>query len=445
MSLKKVDYIDQETIIEAENLNDIQDSIIALEETSPDAIVNTASGEAVVISDSSGKKLAGLSICGKSTQAGTPTPAAPVDVVSVGDDGEIVMGLCGKNLLPITISAVGEKYTNHGMTFVRNSDNSITINGTATETAFYNMDYVGGNATYPVLTNLVASASGLVDGVRMVVGYFNASGAAVDSVTTLWYYSQSKEYQLPADAVRGRTYLLVDKGVTFTNVLVYPMIRLASTSPTYEAYTTAQTYPITTNGLRGIPVTDKALATYTDASGKMWCTDEIDLARGVYIKRINKKTVTAETVITKHEYSNDNFFIAIIRESQKNASTDCLSTHFVKTTSGEALRTTACVYCMSNMVNAIHVSVPTTTANDITTFKNWAISNNLVVYHILATPVETPLTAEQIAAYKALHTNKPNTTIINYENAYMTVKYIADPKSYIDNKVASAILTATVE
>lgn len=31
MSLKKVDYIDQETIITAENMNDIQDAVIELE------------------------------------------------------------------------------------------------------------------------------------------------------------------------------------------------------------------------------------------------------------------------------------------------------------------------------------------------------------------------------------------------------------------------------
>ena len=39
------------------------------------------------------------------------------------------------------------------------------------------------------------------------------------------------------------------------------------------------------NGLCGIPVTDSRLSNHTDDSGQMWCCDEIDLERGVYIKR----------------------------------------------------------------------------------------------------------------------------------------------------------------
>ncbi len=50
--------------------------------------------------------------------------------------------------------------------------------------------------------------------------------------------------------------------------------------------------------------------------------------------------------------------------------------------------------------------------------------------------IETPLTAEQISAYKALHTNKPTTTITNSDNAHMAVDYTADTKAYIDNKFA---------
>lgn len=62
----------------------------------------------------------------------------------------------------------------------------------------------------------------------------------------------------------------------------------------------------------------------------------------------------------------------------------------------------------------------------------------------LAEPVETPLSEEQIAAYKALHTNKPHTVVLNDAAAGMTVSYAADTKTYIDNKiyeVAAAIVS----
>ena len=47
-----------------------------------------------------------------------------------------------------------------------------------------------------------------------------------------------------------------------------------------------------------------------------------------------------------------------------------------------------------------------------------------IAYMALTTPIETPLTAEQIAAYKQLHTYADSTTIIdNDAGAYMSVKY----------------------
>jgi hypothetical protein len=49
--------------------------------------------------------------------------------------------------------------------------------------------------------------------------------------------------------------------------------------------------------------------------------------------------------------------------------------------------------------------------------------SGIKLIYILATPIETPLTAAQIEAYKSLHTNEPNTTISNDQNAWMEVKY----------------------
>jgi cell division protein ZapA (FtsZ GTPase activity inhibitor) len=60
--------------------------------------------------------------------------------------------------------------------------------------------------------------------------------------------------------------------------------------------------------------------------------------------------------------------------------------------------------------------------------------------------IETPLTEEEIQAYKALHTNYPNTTIYNSDGAGAEVGYVADTKNYIDNKIADEVakLTAAI-
>ena len=61
------------------------------------AVINSASGESITVTDASDGKPYGLTIYGKTIQDGTPTPDAPVDLVSVGDSGNITVNVTGKN------------------------------------------------------------------------------------------------------------------------------------------------------------------------------------------------------------------------------------------------------------------------------------------------------------------------------------------------------------
>lgn len=73
------------------------------------------------------------------------------------------------------------------------------------------------------------------------------------------------------------------------------------------------------------------------------------------------------------------------------------------------------------------------------------LSNGATVRYVLNTPVVTPLSEEELAAYASLHTYKGNTTVFNDAGAYMELEYVTDAKKYIDSKISSAILQATVE
>ena len=70
------------------------------------------------------------------------------------------------------------------------------------------------------------------------------------------------------------------------------------------------------------------------------------------------------------------------------------------------------------------------------------LSTGATVIYPLAKPIETPLTADELAQYAALHTNKPNTTILNNGGAGMMANYTADTKIYIDKKFEA--LTAAI-
>lgn len=63
------------------------------------ALVGTEAGNPLSVDDAFPAPLCGLTVYGKSTQDGTPTPDAPVPIVSAGDGGSVAVKVTGKNLL----------------------------------------------------------------------------------------------------------------------------------------------------------------------------------------------------------------------------------------------------------------------------------------------------------------------------------------------------------
>ena len=96
MALVKRVYTEMETTITAKNLNEIQDAVIALED-GLFSVDNDKSGEVITMADASTRGIRNLRLFGKTTQNGTPTLDAPVDLVSAGDGGSITVSVTGEN------------------------------------------------------------------------------------------------------------------------------------------------------------------------------------------------------------------------------------------------------------------------------------------------------------------------------------------------------------
>lgn len=62
-------------------------------------LVGSETGNPISCNDAYSAPLCGLTIYGKSTQDGTPTPDAPVPIVSAGDGGSVEVKVTGKNLV----------------------------------------------------------------------------------------------------------------------------------------------------------------------------------------------------------------------------------------------------------------------------------------------------------------------------------------------------------
>lgn len=88
-------------------------------------LVGTETGNPIAVDDAFSAPLCGLTVYGKSTQDGTPTPDAPVPIVSTGDGGSLAVKVTGRNILDMRNSK--KSNTNSGVTYTRNADYSLSV------------------------------------------------------------------------------------------------------------------------------------------------------------------------------------------------------------------------------------------------------------------------------------------------------------------------------
>ena len=95
-------------------------------------------------------------------------------------------------------------------------------------------------------------------------------------------------------------------------------------------------------------------------------------------------------------------------------------------------------------INKVRVLIRIEKNDDINTI----LEKGVDIQYELKEPIVTELSPEEVQKILALHTNKPNTTIWNDQNADMQITYIADTKSYIDKKfkeLSDAIVASASE
>ena len=138
-------------------------------------------------------------------------------------------------------------------------------------------------------------------------------------------------------------------------------------------------------------------------------------------------------------------YVAVLSEDVANS--DTTDNGITSMNSNFQIGKTGATYSMTNLYtistgNKCYVSLNGT--ETLSEFQDYLAEHPMTLLCTLVTPVETPLSEDVLAAYKALHTNYPVTTILNDAGAGMEIGYQADTKSYIDNRFAelqSAILS----
>ena len=177
--------------------------------------------------------------------------------------------------------------------------------------------------------------------------------------------------------------------------------------------------------LHGIPVSSGG--NYTDANGQQWICDEIDFARGVYVQRIGLKVFTgSETYL---DYISSTGGVSTYLTHLDN--THFICSHFIARNTAKWANTGAVLFYIA--------AAGCATKDEFVAFVTEQYTNGtpIEIAYILPTPVETPLSEEDLATFATLHTYRGSTTVSNDANAWMNLEYVMDAKKYIDSLVTA--------
>lgn len=345
-------------------------------------------GNPISVDDAFPAPLCGLTVYGRSTQDGTPTPDAPVPIVSAGDGGSVAVKVTGKNLLNPSL-------------FQNNKYQSFNV-----ETGYYEIDsannywITGIQPCLPSTTyhfNVYTEGGCFYDEKKNVIGIAGFEFTVKTPAKCAYYCVNFSSVRLPYGS---------------------PVIATVSEPATYSPYREQLLTLPTPNGLPGIPVTSGG--NYTDSTGQQWVCDEVDLTRGVRVQRVNavdlstcKITGTTELAVTKRLSimlplkARDYTVKALCNKLQFLVSFSDDTPHFYVDTS-----------------NA-QVFIPIGAKNPE--------EGEYILFYVLATPIETPLTPDELATYSALTAYGPDTVVQASDGAGVKLEYQRDVNLVVKN------------
>lgn len=391
--------------------NSIKESMtqIAALQKRQNVLVGSETGNPTSCDDAFAAPLCGLTVYGKSTQDGTPTPDAPVPIVSAGDSGSVAVRLTGANMLEGT--KPGVKSTVYGITYTID-ENGVLITGTATN-------------DFTILLH-DDNKYRLTHGIY----YLTTKGLSPSAMLNFYFINkfnsdiQNQKVTLSRD-VEFSLRLQITKGATLNTTVQVSLTRNKIT--TYSPYREQLLTLPTPNGLPGIPVTSGG--NYTDQNGQQWVCDEVDLERGVKVQRVYKVDVDGE---------NSKF--------EQNGNYANLSTRGIPIASyvgGQRIYAISTFTSLPWYYNTKNGQFLYLIAADISGQINESCKKQLgKVYYALATPIETPLTPAEIAAYKALISYAPDTVVQASDGAGVELEYQRDVNIAI-KKLEDAIASVT--
>lgn len=337
-------------------------------------LVGTETGNPLSVDDAFSAPLCGLTVYGRSTQDGTPTPDAPVPIVSAGDSGSLTVKVTGKNRLPSNL-----KYEDFVECFVK-KNTPITL----------------------VFKGDLVSQGGNI----------------------LFLDENNNQYWFGIDAGKAEHHITHPADLTKFQYLISNMasenmcLTWNASSPDYEPYREQLLTLPTPTGLPGISVTSGG--NYTDPQGQQWICDEVDLERGVKVQRVNVVDLSTCAIAGTTNLAVTKRLAIRLPLKGRDYKTGALCNKLQ--------------FLVSFSDDTPHFYVDTTAAQIFIPIgaKN-PEKGEYILFYILATPIETPLTPAEIAAYKALTAYGPDTVVQASDGAGVKLGYQRDVNLVVKN------------
>lgn len=352
--------------------------------------------------------------------AASPSPDWPQPIVGIEKP---TIDVYGKNL---AVQNYALDYTTKGMRITPLGNASeVLLNGTA-DSLFYHTVLL--TETLPPGTYTV-SATGV-----------NKHDAGHDRLYIVDHYTgrvyanylrdgSPKTITLP-EHTRLRIDMVFKAGTVYNNATLKIQIEPGTVDTEYERCKVVQSVSAD-RSINGIPVTSGG--NYTDANGQQWICDEIDFERGVHVRRIGHRVLDGTNIRPYYAtHSNGQHYCAIYPDDIATNSRAMSSNYaFVPINWSDANLT------LYGIGGAIIINDSRfNSADDCVSLWSDELPE---VYYVLATPIETPLTVEELEAFKALKTNYRHTTVLNDAGAHMELVYNVDTKIYVDNGIKKSV------
>lgn len=287
--------------------------------------------------------------------------------------GNIVVTAAGKNLFDKTRATLNAR--------ISSQDGTLALGFSAIAVSDYinvggiDAFYINGDVVQYQTDHVLA----FFDKQKVFVGGIQNS-AAYDTILT------NKGYTVPDNAY----YVRFNFSQTAIDNIQF---EVGTTATPYEPYKGATLTAQTPNGLHSI--------------GEV--KDEIDCARGARVQRF------AISKLGEMEWTmwGDAFYSTL---NDKKVGTTNMLSNVYPIASGVREKT------LSGNAKNGNIYISDSSYKTVDELKA-ALGEEAEVLYELATPIETPLTAEELAAYDALRTHAPSTTVYNDADAYMEMDY----------------------